>query len=86
MNMQTGFFALWAALAGAGIPVMAALSGSLPAGFWVAAAILPVASNSAAAEALSPQQQLAFDIYKELVEINTVTATGEGVIFVATVG
>src|SRR6202035_1555758 len=30
-----------------------------------------------AAEALSPQQQLAFDIYKELVEINTVTATGD---------
>jgi acetylornithine deacetylase/succinyl-diaminopimelate desuccinylase-like protein len=29
------------------------------------------------AEALSPQQQLAFDIYKELVEINTVTATGD---------
>jgi acetylornithine deacetylase/succinyl-diaminopimelate desuccinylase-like protein len=36
-----------------------------------------VASRLAAAEALSPQQQLAFDIYKELVEINTVTATGD---------
>jgi acetylornithine deacetylase/succinyl-diaminopimelate desuccinylase-like protein len=45
--------------------------------FAVLAAILPVASNLAAAEALSPQQQLAFDIYKELVEINTVTATGD---------
>jgi acetylornithine deacetylase/succinyl-diaminopimelate desuccinylase-like protein len=29
------------------------------------------------AHALTPQQQLAFDIYKELVEINTVTATGD---------
>jgi acetylornithine deacetylase/succinyl-diaminopimelate desuccinylase-like protein len=41
------------------------------------AAILAFASGPAAAEALSPQQQLAFDIYKELVEINTVTATGD---------
>ena len=41
------------------------------------ASILLAASNPAAAEALSPQQQLAFDIYKELVEINTVTATGD---------
>jgi acetylornithine deacetylase/succinyl-diaminopimelate desuccinylase-like protein len=31
----------------------------------------------AAAEALSPQQQFAFDIYKELLEINTETATGD---------
>src|ERR1700738_796103 len=50
--------------------------------FWLAPlvaafSILPVAWNPAAAEALSPQQQLAFDIYKELVEINTVTATGD---------
>jgi acetylornithine deacetylase/succinyl-diaminopimelate desuccinylase-like protein len=29
------------------------------------------------AQALTPQQQLAYDIYKELVEINTVTATGD---------
>ena len=36
-----------------------------------------VASSAGAADALSPQQQLAFDIYKELVEINTVTATGD---------
>jgi hypothetical protein len=28
-------------------------------------------------QTLTPQQQLAFDIYKELVEINTVTATGD---------
>jgi acetylornithine deacetylase/succinyl-diaminopimelate desuccinylase-like protein len=50
--------------------------------FWIAlvaalALILPVVSNPAAAGGLSPQQQLAFDIYKELVEINTVTATGD---------
>jgi acetylornithine deacetylase/succinyl-diaminopimelate desuccinylase-like protein len=37
----------------------------------------PMVPGSAAAEGLSPQQQLAFDIYKELVEINTVTATGD---------
>jgi hypothetical protein len=34
-------------------------------------------SNPAVAERLTPQQELAFDIYKELVEINTVTATGD---------
>ena len=39
--------------------------------------ILPAASRPAAAEGLSPQQQLSLDIYKELVEINTVTATGD---------
>src|SRR5450631_1771924 len=39
--------------------------------------VLPVMAGPAAAEALNPQQQLAFDIYKELVEINTVTATGD---------
>jgi acetylornithine deacetylase/succinyl-diaminopimelate desuccinylase-like protein len=39
--------------------------------------ILPVMPRPAAAEGLTPQQQLAFDIYKELVEINTVTATGD---------
>src|ERR1700676_1831628 len=37
----------------------------------------PVLSGPAAAEALNPQQQLAFDIYKELVEIDTTTATGD---------
>jgi acetylornithine deacetylase/succinyl-diaminopimelate desuccinylase-like protein len=50
--------------------------------FWIALfaaslSFLPLASKPAAAEALNPQQQLAFDIYKELVEINTVTATGD---------
>jgi acetylornithine deacetylase/succinyl-diaminopimelate desuccinylase-like protein len=50
--------------------------------FWFAPvvaafSILSVPSGVIAAEALSPQQQLAFDIYKELVEINTVTATGD---------
>src|ERR1700676_1421749 len=51
-------------------------------GIWIAClaawvALLPPLSRSAAADGLSPQQQLAFDIYKELVEINTVTATGD---------
>ena len=51
-------------------------------GFWIALlagwiSILPALSRPAAAEGLSPQQQLAFDIYKELIEINTVTATGD---------
>src|SRR5467141_1780764 len=32
---------------------------------------------TAPAQALTPQQQRAFDIYKELVEINTVTQTGD---------
>ena len=35
------------------------------------------ASSSVYAQALSPYQQLARDIYQELVEINTVTATGD---------
>ena len=33
--------------------------------------------TSVAAQTLTPQQQLARDIYQELVEINTVTATGD---------
>jgi hypothetical protein len=45
------------------------LAASIPA--------LAMVPGPAAAEGLSPQQQLAFDIYKELVEINTVTATGD---------
>jgi acetylornithine deacetylase/succinyl-diaminopimelate desuccinylase-like protein len=50
--------------------------------FWIAllatlASILPMTSGPATAEGLNPHQQLAFDIYKELVEINTVTATGD---------
>src|SRR6202521_2428026 len=39
--------------------------------------VLLLLPRFAMAEGLSPQQQLAFDIYKELVEINTVTATGD---------
>ena len=35
------------------------------------------ASISVFAQALSPQQQLARDIFRELVEINTVTASGD---------
>jgi hypothetical protein len=35
------------------------------------------AARPAPAQTLTAQQQLAFDIYKELVEINTVTATGD---------
>jgi acetylornithine deacetylase/succinyl-diaminopimelate desuccinylase-like protein len=34
-------------------------------------------ASRALAQTLTPQQQLAFDIFKELVEINTVTATGD---------
>ena len=50
--------------------------------FWLApcaalASILASVSTPSAADGLSQQQQLAFDIYKELVEINTVTATGD---------
>jgi acetylornithine deacetylase/succinyl-diaminopimelate desuccinylase-like protein len=43
----------------------------------VIAALIAVAPTSLRAEALSPQQQLAFDVYKELIEIDTVTATGD---------
>src|SRR5258707_2859204 len=50
--------------------------------FWLApcaalASVLASVSTPSAADGLSQQQQLAFDIYKELVEINTVTATGD---------
>jgi acetylornithine deacetylase/succinyl-diaminopimelate desuccinylase-like protein len=41
------------------------------------AALIAAAPNSLRAEALNPQQQLAFDIYKELLEIDTTTATGD---------
>jgi acetylornithine deacetylase/succinyl-diaminopimelate desuccinylase-like protein len=42
------------------------------------AAFVAVASaTSLRAETLNPQQQLAFDIYKELLEIDTTTATGD---------
>jgi acetylornithine deacetylase/succinyl-diaminopimelate desuccinylase-like protein len=51
-------------------------------GFWIALlaawiSILPALPRPAAAEGASPQQQLALDIYRELIEINTVTATGD---------
>jgi acetylornithine deacetylase/succinyl-diaminopimelate desuccinylase-like protein len=44
-----------------------------------AAALLTLAFGAAGepAHALTPQQQLAYDVYKELVEINTVTETGD---------
>jgi acetylornithine deacetylase/succinyl-diaminopimelate desuccinylase-like protein len=42
----------------------------------IAAAVM-AAPSRLPAQALTPQQQLAFDVYKELVEINTVTATGD---------
>src|SRR6476620_6220699 len=41
------------------------------------AAILMSAATPLAAEGLNANQQRAFDIYKELIEINTVTATGD---------
>src|SRR6202171_1403178 len=41
----------------------------------MSAALTP--TGPAAAEGLNPNQQRAFDIYKELIEINTVTATGD---------
>src|ERR1043166_1425812 len=40
-------------------------------------AILMSAATPLAAEGLNANQQRAFDIYKELIEINTVTATGD---------
>jgi acetylornithine deacetylase/succinyl-diaminopimelate desuccinylase-like protein len=46
---------------------------------WLAAsiAILPVPMHLTKASDVSPDKQLAFDIYKELVEIDTTTATGD---------
>jgi hypothetical protein len=47
-------------------------------GAVAAAALLTFDSAATSlAQTLTAQQQLAFDIYKELVEINTVTATGD---------
>src|SRR5579863_8788097 len=51
-------------------------------GLWFAClaalfSILSALPRAAAAEGMSPQQQLAFEIYKELIEINTVTASGD---------
>jgi len=50
----------------------AQLNGAMAVGM-----IALLASTTAPTQALTPQQQLAFDIYKELVEINTVTETGD---------
>jgi acetylornithine deacetylase/succinyl-diaminopimelate desuccinylase-like protein len=52
---------------------------ALRAGTVLCAAVvmLTLAGGREPAHALTPQQQLAYDIYKELVEINTVTATGD---------
>jgi hypothetical protein len=49
------------------------LTGAVAATAWLAFGSAP----AALAQTLTAQQQLAFDIYKELVEINTVTATGD---------
>ena len=43
----------------------------------IAACAMMLAGAGATAQARTPDQQLAFDIYKELVEINTVTTTGD---------
>jgi acetylornithine deacetylase/succinyl-diaminopimelate desuccinylase-like protein len=40
-------------------------------------ALVVLAARGASAEGLTPEQQLAHDIYKELVEIDTTTATGD---------
>jgi acetylornithine deacetylase/succinyl-diaminopimelate desuccinylase-like protein len=53
----------------------ALLKGAMAVG--TAALIAFAVARPAAAQALTAQQQLAFDIYKELVEINTVTETGD---------
>src|ERR1700674_1088524 len=45
--------------------------------FAVVISILSALPRALAAEGLNPRQQLAFDIFKELIEINTVTATGD---------
>jgi acetylornithine deacetylase/succinyl-diaminopimelate desuccinylase-like protein len=42
-----------------------------------AAAIALWIAQPASVQALTPQQQLALDLYRELIEINTVTATGD---------
>ena len=45
---------------------------------WLAfLTVLLVTLTSSRAQILTSHQQIAFDIYKELVEINTVTATGD---------
>jgi acetylornithine deacetylase/succinyl-diaminopimelate desuccinylase-like protein len=41
------------------------------------AAVVALAATAASAQQRAPDERLAFDIFKELVEINTVTATGD---------
>src|SRR6266404_9690708 len=61
------------------------MENSRPSSFWrirdlmtaAIAALLFALPLLASAQSLSPQQRLARDIHKELVEINTVTATGD---------
>ena len=48
-----------------------------PAPLLLSAALCAFAFTGAAAQQLTPDQQLAHDIYKELVEIDTTTATGD---------
>jgi acetylornithine deacetylase/succinyl-diaminopimelate desuccinylase-like protein len=43
---------------------------------WLAA-VVALAATAASAQQRTPDEQLAFDVFKELVEINTVTATGD---------
>jgi acetylornithine deacetylase/succinyl-diaminopimelate desuccinylase-like protein len=52
-----------------------ALPAALPAALL--AAVIAAAPAALRAETLTPPQQLAFDVYKELVEIDTTTATGD---------
>src|SRR5262245_3485374 len=49
----------------------------MPLGLLVFCAILLTGLGSAGTQTLTGHQQLAFDIYKGLVEINAVTATGD---------
>ena len=44
---------------------------------WLAGAALALAVSTALAQPRTPHDQSAFDIYKELVEMNTVTTTGD---------
>jgi hypothetical protein len=50
---------------------------SIPTIATLALACLAFLTNPVHAQILTPQQQIALDIYKELVEINTVTQTGD---------
>jgi len=44
---------------------------------FVVALIVAASFPANSTEALSPNQKLSFDIYKELIEIDTTTATGD---------